>query len=328
MVARFVFVLVALVAAACGSDSRGPTQPSPDPGQALRLTCPAAATASTTGTSMPVTFATPSATGGRAPVTVSCAPASGTIFPLGSTTVACTATDARAATAACSFAVTVTRVPTLSRTRFLAFGDSITLGEVTVPVTSAADQARFPFGKLQIVPSASYPTQLHSLLTGTYTAQTGDIAMTNAGRSGEAAIEGVVRFPGVMSTVRPDVVLIVEGYNDLNTYGTSFISRAVSAIETMAKEGRGRGARVLIGSLTPPRPGGRNSITTFDVTEFNIRLRNMTLGEGAVYVDLYTPLLGNVTTYIGTDGLHPTEAGYRRIAEEFFTAIRATLESR
>ena len=37
-------------------------------------------------------------------------------------------------------------------------------------------------------------------------------------------------------------------------------------------------------------------------------------------------LAGNVTTYIGVDGLHPNEEGYRRIAEEFFAAIRANLE--
>jgi lysophospholipase L1-like esterase len=29
---------------------------------------------------------------------------------------------------------------------------------------------------------------------------------------------------------------------------------------------------------------------------------------------------------IGSDGLHPTEAGYRRIAELFFAAIRTALQ--
>ena len=36
----------------------------------------------------------------------------------------------------------------------------------------------------------------------------------------------------------------------------------------------------------------------------------------------------NVTLYIGVDGLHPTEVGYQRIAETFFTAIQASLENR
>ncbi len=37
-------------------------------------------------------------------------------------------------------------------------------------------------------------------------------------------------------------------------------------------------------------------------------------------------LLPEVAAVIGIDGLHPTEAGYRRIAEIFFAAIQANLE--
>jgi len=58
------------------------------------------------------------------------------------------------------------------------------------------------------------------------------------------------------------------------------------------------------------------------------RLRTLAAGEGAVYVNLYDALLPSLTTYIGVDGLHPTEAGYRRMAEEFLFGIRTTLEAR
>jgi hypothetical protein len=33
-----------------------------------------------------------------------------------------------------------------------------------------------------------------------------------------------------------------------------------------------------------------------------------------------------VNTYVGVDGVHLTEAGYRKVAENFFVAIRTTLE--
>ena len=46
-----------------------------------------------------------------------------------------------------------------------------------------------------------------------------------------------------------------------------------------------------------------------------------------VFVDLYQALVGNVTLYIGTDGLHPTEIGYQKIAETFFNSIQATLQT-
>jgi lysophospholipase L1-like esterase len=331
MLPRFVLVLFALVLSACGGGSDTPTGPSPNPGTnpdpiALGLRCPAAATASTTGSSASISYTIPVATGGRAPLTVACTPPSGSTFPLGATNVTCTATDAAAATASCTFAVTVARVPTLSRTKFLAFGDSLTLGEVTVPSIASADQDRFPFGKLQVVPSAAYPTQLAAMLRERYTAQTSDIAVTNAGLSGETAVAGAARFPGVISSTRPDVVFLLEGLNDINQFGPSFLSRGVAAVETMAKEARGRGARVFIASLPPPRPGGVNSINPMHIVDFNVRLRSMAMGETAVYVDLHSALSTNVTTYIGVDGLHPTEAGYRRIAEEFFAAVRANVE--
>jgi lysophospholipase L1-like esterase len=275
-----------------------------------------------------VSYPQPITRGGLAPVTVTCSPFSGSTFPVGTTTVACQAVDARNTAAACTFAVLVSRTPTLTRTRFLAFGDSTTAGEVSSPTATGLSDTEAWNSPLIVVPSASYPTQLLNLLTTRYTTQASSLQVTNAGVSGEAASEGgVARFPGVMSTVRPEAVLLLEGYNDLNLYGSRGISAAIAALDTMAKEARGRGARVFLASLTPPRPGGRNSIDPALVIEFNSRLRTLASGEGAVFVDLYSALQSSLTTYIGIDGLHPTEAGYRRMAEEFFVAIRATLET-
>ena len=62
----------------------------------------------------------------------------GDVFPVGPTRVTCTATDAAAATATCGFDVNVQRVPQLTRTKFLAFGDSVTAGEVTAPALGGA----------------------------------------------------------------------------------------------------------------------------------------------------------------------------------------------
>jgi hypothetical protein len=52
------------------------------------------------------------------------------------------------------------------------------------------------------------------------------------------------------------------------------------------------------------------------------------LQTGATLVDVYAAI-GNPppTALLGADGLHPTEAGYVRIAETFFERIRATQET-
>ena len=149
----------------------------------------------------------------------------------------------------------------------------------------------------------------------------------NSGVPGEYAVDSVKRFPQVMNSVRPEVVLLLDGYNDLNNFGSSAISSAAAAVEAMAKDARNRGARVYIASLTPPRAGGRSAIPASTIATYNDRMRAIAAGENAVFVDLYQALVGNVTTYIGSDGLHPTEVGYQKIAETFFTSIQATLQS-
>jgi lysophospholipase L1-like esterase len=62
------------------------------------------------------------------------------------------------------------------------------------------------------------------------------------------------------------------------------------------------------------------------ITEYNAWVRSLARGEGAVLVDLYAGMITDVPRYIGVDGLHPTEAGYERIAELVFAAIRQAFE--
>ena len=75
-----------------------------------------------------------------------------TTFPVGSTRVACAASDSRGNAASCSYDVVVAPPP-LPRTSFLAFGDSMTAGEITVPVSGALDAQGFPLFTRIVVPS-------------------------------------------------------------------------------------------------------------------------------------------------------------------------------
>ncbi|MEZ5288692.1 MAG: SGNH/GDSL hydrolase family protein [Vicinamibacterales bacterium] len=234
--------------------------------------------------------------------------------------------DAAAASASCSFGVRVSVVPTIPSTAFLAFGDSVTAGEVTVPL-AAQDAFGFPVFSLRLVPSASYPTVLTTLLRDRYKTQAASLLVQNAGVSGETAADGATRFPSTFLASRTQVVLLLEGYNGLTAAGTAAYCAEASAIESMAREARLRGAGVFIGALTPSKPGGRNTIPTSTITGFNARLQTVAAGQGATYVDLYQALLPNVDAYIGVDGLHPTELGYDAIARTFLAAIVGRLEN-
>src|SRR5262245_6697530 len=259
---RLAFVLALGLLAACGSDNDPPTTPTrPDPvPSGPTIACPANVAATTTTTTAQVAYSAPAVSGGTVPVTVACTPASGSTFNVGATTVTCTARDSASREASCSFSVNVTRIPTLQRTSFLAFGDSVTAGEITVPTTTALDEQGFPSFKLIVVPSASYPTQLQTLLRNRYLTQAPSITVVNSGVPGEFAIDSVRRFSDVYTQMRPQVVLLLDGYNDLNGIGASAINSAAGAVEAMARQARLGGSRVFIANLTPPRSGGRNAI--------------------------------------------------------------------
>jgi hypothetical protein len=221
---RFTLVVTcALLAGACGST----TAPTPPPVEdAPTIVCPAPQTIQlTTGTSIAVTFPNPTTANGKAPVTTSCTPQSGSVFNVGTTNVSCTATDSLQRTATCSFpiAVTAAPVPKLTVTRFVSFGDSITAGEDGVdggPDTSGLCVPKITttggIGQRVILPAAqTYPGQLQAKLSSRYTTQSPTVL--NRGCPGEYAVDTNTRarFDAIVSTGQYDVVLIMEGSNDL-----------------------------------------------------------------------------------------------------------------
>jgi len=322
-------VLLTIAISGCSSPTT-PTPPPPPPPPVViadppTITCPTSVLASTiSATGTAVKFDLPPTENGKDPVSVSCSPESGSNFPIGPTSVECRATDALDRSAACSLIVQVTKLPSLSKTRFLAFGDSITAGEVTFPIGTTALGA--PSFKLVLVPSAAYPTILAKTLQATYKAQEDFITVANYGAGGEKAAVARDRFIAALPVVRPDAVLIMMGANDIPLGEDGAASFAANEVRIMAAEARGRGMRVFIATLPPARAGGNRAIKQILLDDYNGRMFDVARREGAVLVDVYQALLGNVNLYIGVDGLHPTEAGYAKIAEAFYNSIRTNLE--
>src|SRR5262249_23670612 len=139
----------------------------------------------TTGGPTIVNYPAPVTSGGTPPVATQCTIASGATFPLGTSDVICTATDSATRRASCVFQVQVTFTPKLKGTRFLAFGDSITGGEIGTPRPSFTDQ------------TLVYPTLLMKAMTQRYTSQT--LTMTNCGVYGKLATEDEGRLRSVLA---------------------------------------------------------------------------------------------------------------------------------
>jgi lysophospholipase L1-like esterase len=225
--------------------------------------------------------------------------------------------------------------PRLAATRFVAYGDSITEGFVQrCPGTAPSDvePLRIGFllaqGRAQPSPTA-YPAALQMMLAERYPSQT--ISVINEGASGEDIQGGVAKLADILNADMPQVLLLQEGINTLNERHAAGIPLVVDGLRTMIQEARSRSITVFAGTLLPERPGGCRAYDYAegydDIIEANVQIRRMIGTEGAVLVDLYEAFNGHTALLIGEDGLHPSAAGYRRIAEAFFAAIKKYLEN-
>ena len=318
---------LALVAAgSCGSKNPGPIGPTTT---APQITCPVDMTVrGITGSSQATTYAAPVVTGGASPVATTCAHASGASFPLGTTTVNCTAIDAVPRQASCSFQVTLTGL-SLAVTKFDSVGDSFTSGENALPLPSFVDSPN------------SYPTKLQTLFDTNFPAQ--GIAVVNRGVSGQRVEETLAILSRHLTTDRPAAVLLLSGYNNLTTPcspalgKTALCDEAVQFVEfgirdciREIKESPVGVKYVFVSTLTPsgavsassPRD---NRISNDAIIEVNNRIRLRVAQEGATLVDIYPLFVGHEPDYISIDGLHLKPAGYQAIADAFFARIKATI---
>jgi len=318
-------VCLALPLAGCGGH-KSPGGPSANPPQ---LTCPADISVKSVSTAaQTVNFDPPMATGGAAPLQTTCTPASGSSFPLGSTTVNCTATDASSKTAMCSFKVTLSGF-SIGLTKYEAFGDSLTAGETG---------RNFLYAPLFDDVANSYPTKLQADFDAVYPGQ--GITVINKGHNGDPVetTDDIIR-----STVprdRPDAVLLLSGFNNLNFNGTCSPGQAGTRACRDAITAVGLGIRdcirhikeanagvqfIFVSTLTPPGATGSNRIDPSAITQANSQIRSAVAAGGAVLVDSYAAFTGHESDFVNTDGLHLTPAGYQALADTFFAAIQATV---
>jgi lysophospholipase L1-like esterase len=207
----------------------------------------------------------------------------------------------------------------LSSIRFVAFGDSITEGTTSPDPTT-----------LLLSVTESYPYKLQALLSNRYIDQT--IVVVNRGKGGELANpSGMARFPKVLDADKPQVVLLLEGANDLRGAASTglfdaAIERIITALRSMVRAARTRGVRVMLALFPPQNPAGSRGEGADWVPKLNVAIADLAEDENAVLVDLYGGLGGTPVGSIGVDGLHPTDTGYTKIANIWFDAIRRTYE--
>ena len=320
-------LLAACATAAASFGCSGPSVPSPvveDPA----VSCPSDITLTAHNGSQPtVVWDTPVATKGSPPIAVACMPASASQFPSGTTTVTCEAADSRARKATCSFSVVVNTIPQLQKTRFMAFGDSLTEGKTRLIAPTILN---VPIGIFNA--TGSYPEALNAKLTALYQDQT--ITMIAYGWGGELAGEGKIRLQNHWSEFNPDALLLLEGTNDITEATTQTVAgmnaamdSVINALRTDITFAKGRGGRVFLGTLLPlVQPAAASSVAA--IPPLNSRIKALAAEQSVPLVDLYAAVPATMISSV--DGIHPKPGSevYSLMADEWLKAIIATLQTR
>jgi lysophospholipase L1-like esterase len=271
-----------------------------------------------------VNYGAPTITGGKAPVTVSCTPVSGSSFPVGTTQVTCTATDAQQRTASCLLPVTISRLPQLQKTNFVAFGDSITAGEDGNLSSSRPGLLVFLVGR-------EYPTVLGQRLAAAYPAQAAGIRVTNRGQPTELAgnLATLSRFSQVLGEGY-EVVLIMEGTNDVGSRDTRVLTQTIANLRNMLSQAMSRNVVPYLATVPPMVRDRSRTLGATTIPFLNPLIRQLASESGVTLVDVAAAFGGDgpldSSSLLNTDGLHPTEAGYQVIAGAFFEKLQTTLE--
>jgi lysophospholipase L1-like esterase len=151
------------------------------------------------------------------------------------------------------------------------------------------------------------------------------------GIGGQTTPQMLVRFRQDVIALRPAVVVILAGTNDIagNT-GPSTLEMIEDNIASMTELAKANRIRVVLSSVLPVydypwRPG---LAPAAQIIALNAWMKDYAARQGAVYLDYHTAMAdarGGLRAELGGDGVHPNEAGYRIMAPLAERAITQAL---
>jgi lysophospholipase L1-like esterase len=148
-----------------------------------------------------------------------------------------------------------------------------------------------------------YPSQLSKMISR---------PVLNKGVPGETTARALARLEQDVLSQSPRIVLITLGGNDLKNgvaKGTAFqnLKRIIESIQA-------RGALVVIGAIDLPVRG----------RGFGEGYEQLCKETGAILVsNIFDGIMGN--TQLMSDSIHPNDAGYTKVAREFYEALKPYL---
>jgi lysophospholipase L1-like esterase len=162
------------------------------------------------------------------------------------------------------------------------------------------------------------------------------------GISGQTTPQMLIRFRPDVIALRPRVVVILAGTNDLagNT-GPVTLQAIEDNLTSMAELARANGIRVVLASVLPVSNYGhdgqgnpvdmRTRRAPEKIVELNGWIKKYAADKGHIYLDYFSATVdaqGLLKRDLSEDGLHPNPQGYAVMAPLAESAIQDALKSR
>jgi lysophospholipase L1-like esterase len=154
------------------------------------------------------------------------------------------------------------------------------------------------------------------------------------GIGGQTTPQMLVRFRQDVIALRPKVVVILAGTNDIagNT-GPSTVEMIQDNLVSMVELAKANGIRVVLSSVLPVydypwRPGLEPA---GKIVALNSWMKDYAARNGVVYLDYHTAMTDErqgLKAELTYDGVHPNEAGYRVMAPLAERAIAEAMRAR
>ncbi len=193
----------------------------------------------------------------------------------------------------------------------LAFGDSITYG------TCSSSGG----------PATGYPKLLKDLLESTLPCR---INMINVGNPGEDTEEGMWRLQTELDAYKPDILLLMEGTNDMLHNGYDELE---GNLRYMVYTALTKGVKVIIATIPPvitteyrDRTEQAANIRTFNPRIYNIA-RDYNIPVAQVYEAITSVSGWEYSLMDRITANHPNDAGYQKVRDAFYYILSAGIQS-
>lgn len=134
----------------------------------------------------------------------------------------------------------------------------------------------------------------------------------NRGQGGAKSSSGADQVASALAADQPAFLLILYGANDV-IHGYSHDS-VIANLRTMISAARANQTVPILATLTPM--SGSHVLWAGDASALSDEIRSLASQEQVSLADL-EKAFGSDPTLISDDGLHPSQAGYEKIAEVF-----------